>query len=256
MKRVSDLVRELIEWGARFDKNDNGEFELGREGGHSTYRVLHYKDITGWEIERTLIEKMRTLKNIEVLENHFALEIITQHHLGRVVMKVTPGIEGYGAYVLNKHNFSILTILSRITVIATGGAGQLYGVTTNPKVSTGDGVAMFYRAKGRIANMEFVQFHPTALYDPQGESPNFLISEAVRGHGGVLKTKDGVEFMQKYDKRGSLAPRDIVARAIDKEMKIRGEDNVYLDVRSIRKMILFNISPIFMINVLVLELTP
>ncbi|MGE5357272.1 MAG: L-aspartate oxidase [Deltaproteobacteria bacterium] len=229
------LVRELIGWGARFDKKDDGTYELGKEGGHSVNRVLHHKDITGWEIERTLIDKLKAINNIEVLENHFALEIITQHHLGRVVMKVTPGIEAYGAYVLNKNNFTIFTILSRITVIATGGAGQLYGVTTNPKVSTGDGIAMFYRAKGRIANMEFVQFHPTALYDPQGESPNFLISEAVRGHGGVLKTKDGIEFMQKYDKRGSLAPRDIVARAIDKEMKIRGEDNVFLDVRNIEK---------------------
>jgi L-aspartate oxidase len=230
-----DLVRELIDWGARFDKKSDGKYELGREGGHSAFRVLHHKDITGWEIERTLIEKLRSLNNIEVLENHFALEIITQHHLGRVVMKVTPGIEAYGAYVLNKNDFTTLTILSKITVIATGGAGQLYSVTTNPKVSTGDGIAMFYRAKGRIANMEFVQFHPTALYDPQGETPNFLISEAVRGHGGILKTRDGVEFMQKYDKRGSLAPRDIVARAIDKEMKTRGEDNVYLDVRSIEK---------------------
>ncbi len=230
-----ELVNELINWGVKFDKASNGEFELGREGGHSEYRVLHHKDITGWEIERALIDKVKELPNIEILENHFALEIITQHHLGRIVMKVTPGIEAFGAYVLNKNDFNTITILSKITVIATGGAGQLYGVTTNPKVSTGDGMAMFYRAKGRIANMEFVQFHPTALYDPQGESPNFLISEAVRGHGGILKTKDGNEFMQKYDKRGSLAPRDIVARAIDHEMKIRGEDYVCLDVRNIEK---------------------
>lgn len=230
-----ELVRELIKWGVKFDKANDGEFELGREGGHSEYRVLHHKDITGWEIERAIIEKVKDLPNIEILENHFALEIITQHHLGRIVMKVTPDIEAFGAYVLNKNDFNTITILSKITVIATGGAGQLYGVTTNPKVSTGDGMAMLYRAKGRIANMEFVQFHPTALYDPQGESPNFLISEAVRGHGGILKTKDGKEFMQKYDKRGSLAPRDIVARAIDHEMKIRGEDFVCLDVRNIEK---------------------
>lgn len=230
-----ELVSELINWGVKFDKDNNGEFELGREGGHSEYRVLHHKDITGLEIERALIYKVKELTNIEILENHFALEIITQHHLGRIVMKVTPNIEAFGAYVLNKNDFNTITILSKITVIATGGAGQLYGVTTNPKVSTGDGMAMLYRAKGRIANMEFVQFHPTALYDPQGESPNFLISEAVRGHGGILKTKDGKEFMQKYDKRGSLAPRDIVARAIDNEMKIRGEDYVCLDVRNIEK---------------------
>jgi L-aspartate oxidase len=150
-------------------------------------------------------------------------------------MKVTPGIEAYGAYVLNKTDFTTLTILSRITVIATGGAGQLYNVTTNPVISTGDGIAMAFRAKARIANMEFVQFHPTALYEPNGESPNYLISEAVRGHGGILKTKDGTEFMKKYDSRESLAPRDIVARAIDREMKIRGEPYVYLDVRNIEK---------------------
>ena len=228
-------IRELIEWGAKFDKKRNGEFELGREGGHSENRVLHHKDITGWEIERTLIKKLREYKNIEVLENHFALEIITQHHMGRVVMKVTPNITAFGAYVLNKNSFNTLTILAKITVITSGGAGQLYRNTTNPVVSTGDGIAMFYRAKGRIANMEFVQFHPTALYDPKGETPNFLISEAVRGHGGILKTRDGREFMHKYDKRLSLAPRDIVARAIDKEMKIRGEEHVFLDVRGIEK---------------------
>lgn len=235
VKEGPGLIQELINWGARFDKKNDGDYELGREGGHSENRVLHHKDITGWEIERTLIEKIKTLPNIELLENHFALEIITQHHLGRVVMKVTPNITAYGAYVLNKDTLMNNTILSRITVIATGGAGQLYNMTTNPVISTGDGIAMFYRAKGRIANMEFVQFHPTALYDPQSPSPNFLVSEAVRGHGGILKTKDGAEFMQKYDKRGSLAPRDIVARAIDKEMKIRGEDHVYLDVRNIEK---------------------
>ena len=228
-------VRELIEWGARFDKKNSGEYELGREGGHSENRVLHYKDITGWEVERTLIEKVRSLKNITVLEDYFALELITQHHLGRIVSKITPNIECYGAYVLNKKTLATETVLAKITVLTTGGAGQLYKLTTNPKVATGDGIAMVYRAKGRIANMEFIQFHPTALYDPKEESPNFLISEAVRGHGGILKNADGKEFMHKYDKRGSLAPRDIVARAIDKEMKSHGTDHVYLDVRHIDK---------------------
>ena len=230
-----ERVRELITWGARFDKETNGDYELGREGGHSENRVLHYKDITGWEVERALIQRVESLDNIEIYENYFALELITQHHLGRVISKITPDIECYGAYVLNKNNFTTETILSKVTVLATGGAGQLYRVTTNPKVATGDGIAMVYRAKGRIANMEFVQFHPTALFDPKEESPNFLISEAVRGHGGILKHGDGEEFMHKYDERGSLAPRDIVARAIDKEMKIKGTDHVYLDVKHIEK---------------------
>ncbi|HHH54104.1 MAG TPA: L-aspartate oxidase [Bacteroidetes bacterium] len=228
-------VRELIEWGARFDKKVNGDYELGREGGHSENRVLHYKDITGWEVERSLIERVKSFDNIEVFENHFALELITQHHLGRIVLKITPGIKCFGAYVLDNNTLEVETILAKTTVLTTGGSGQLYRLTTNPKVATGDGIAMMYRAKGRIANMEFVQFHPTALYESKDVSPNFLISEAVRGHGGILKNKDGSEFMQKYDERGSLAPRDIVARAIDNEMKIHGTDHVYLDVRHIEK---------------------
>ncbi len=228
-------VRELIEWGTRFDKKGNGDYELGREGGHSENRVLHFKDITGWEVERALIEKIRLYKNIEVFENHFALELITQHHLGHVVLKITPGVKCFGAYVLDNNSLEVETVLAKVTVLATGGSGQLYRLTTNPKVATGDGIAMMYRAKGRIANMEFVQFHPTALYEAKDVSPNFLISEAVRGHGGILKNKDGSEFMHRYDKRGSLAPRDIVARAIDNEMKIHGTDHVYLDVRHIEK---------------------
>lgn len=228
-------VKELIEWGARFDKNKNGKEELGKEGGHSENRVLHYKDITGWEVERTLIEMIKSLDNITILEHFFALELITQHHLGKIISKVTPDIKAFGAYVLNKNDFSIETFLAKITVIATGGAGQLYSVTTNPEGSTGDGIAMVYRAKGRLANMEFVQFHPTALYNKIEESPNFLISEAVRGHGGILRTIDGEDFMLRYDKRGSLAPRDIVARAIDNEMKVQGVNNVFLDVTHIDK---------------------
>ncbi len=235
IKEGPKRVKELIEWGARFDKKDNGKLELGKEGGHSENRVLHYKDITGWEVERTLIEMVKSLKNIEVLENFFALELITQHHLGRIISKVTPDIKAFGVYVLNKNSLGIETILSKTTVVATGGAGQLYTITTNPEGSTGDGIAMVYRAKGRIANMEFVQFHPTALYTKIEESPNFLVSEAVRGHGGILRTEDGEDFMLRYDKRGSLAPRDIVARAIDNEMKIRGVNNVFLDVKHIEK---------------------
>ena len=225
-----DRVRELIGWGARFDKED-GEYDLGREGGHSENRILHYKDMTGKEIQRALIEKVKTLDNIKIREDVFAIDLITQHHLGHNVTKVTPNIACYGAYLLNLDNKRIETVNSKITIVATGGAGQVYRNTTNPTIATGDGIAMVYRAKGRLSNMEFVQFHPTALYNPAGENPDFLISEAVRGEGAILKTVDGEEFMHKYDERGSLAPRDIVARAIDNEMKIRGSEFVYLDCR-------------------------
>ncbi len=228
-------VQEIIDWGARFDKNKQGEYDLGKEGGHSENRILHYKDITGWEIQRTLNEKAKTLPNIKIYEQYFAINIITQHHLGRNVTRLTPDIECYGAYALNKNTRTIETILARATVIATGGAGQVYKSTTNPVIASGDGMAMVYRAKGRLANMEFVQFHPTSLFNPAGENPSFLISEAVRGFGAVLRTKEGDEFMQKYDPRKSLAPRDIVARAIDNEMKIRGAEHMYLDCTQLDK---------------------
>jgi len=222
-------VEELIKWGARFDKEDDGAYNLGREGGHSENRILHYKDITGWEIQRTLNEKVEEYKNVKILEYYFALDILTQHHLGQNVTRLTPDIACYGAYVFNKETKEIDTILAKTTVMCTGGAGQIYKNTTNPVIATGDGIAMTYRAKGRVANMEFVQFHPTALYQTTGESPDFLISEAVRGFGAILKTPEGNEFMQKYDERGSLAPRDIVARAIDNEMKISGHEHMSLD---------------------------
>ena len=224
-------VQELIEWGARFDKEKSGAYDLGREGGHSENRILHYKDITGWEIQRTLIEKATQYKNIEVIEDCFSIDLLTQHHLGYNVTRVTPGIACYGVYALDKKNLDVDTHLSRVTVLATGGAGQIYRATTNPVIATGDGIAMMYRAKGRMSNMEFVQFHPTSLYNPAVESQAFLISEAVRGFGGILKTRDGEEFMHKYDARRSLAPRDIVARAIDNEMKRLGDEFVYLDCR-------------------------
>ena len=228
-------VREIIEWGARFDKNEANEYDLGMEGGHSEHRILHYKDLTGWEIQRTLSDYAQEFDNINILEHYFALDLITQHHLGYIVNRVTPAIECYGTYALNKETNEIDTILARATVVATGGAGQIYKNTTNPVIATGDGIAMMYRANGRIENMEFVQFHPTALFNPAGENPDFLISEAVRGFGGILKNRDGEEFMQKYDRRGSLAPRDIVARAIDKEMKLRGEEFMCLDCRHLDK---------------------
>jgi L-aspartate oxidase len=163
-----------------------------------------------------LIAKAKTYANITIKEHFFAIEIITQHHMGHYVTRLTPDIQCYGVYVLNKEDDHINTILAKSTVMCTGGGGQVYRNTTNPTIATGDGIAMMYRACGRINNMEFVQFHPTALFNPQGENPDFLISEAVRGEGAVLRTVDGNKFMQKYDDRLSLAPRDIVARAIDK----------------------------------------
>jgi len=221
-------IEELIRWGASFDRKSNGEFDLAREGGHSEKRILHHKDNTGYEIQQKLSEKARNHENIEILEEHFAVDLITQHHLGQLVKRHYNDIECYGAYVLNLKTDKVITLLAKVTLIASGGLGNLYHTTTNPPIATGDGIAMVYRAKGIIENMEFVQFHPTSLYKP-GERPSFLISEALRGFGAVLKTIDGKEFMHKYDKRKSLAPRDIVARAIDSEMKYRGDDFVHLD---------------------------
>ena len=199
----------LISWGVDFDKNEKGEFDLHREGGHSEFRILHHKDNTGAEIQDSLIRAVKQHPNITIFEKHFAIEILTQHHLGVTV--------------------TVDTFLSKVTLMATGGVGAIYQTTTNPLVATGDGIAMVYRAKGTVKDMEFIQFHPTALYHP-GDRPSFLITEAMRGYGAVLRTLDGEEFMQKYDPRLSLAPRDIVARAIDNEMKNRGDDHVYLDV--------------------------
>lgn len=221
-------VQEIIAWGAQFDKDAEGEYLRGREGGHSAYRILHHKDITGFEIERTLVAEAARYPNIRIYNHWFVVDIITQHHLGYLVTKSTPDIECYGVYALNLETGKIETILSRVTLMASGGAGQTYRTTTNPKIATGDGVAIAYRAKARIENMEFIQFHPTALFET-GVSPSFLITEAVRGDGGVLRNKEGVAFMQHYDSREDLAPRDIVARAIDSEMKRTGTESVYLD---------------------------
>ena len=229
VKGAPEQIRQLIEWGVKFDKNEKGEFDLHREGGHSEFRILHHADNTGAEIQDSLIRALQEHPNIDVFENHFAVEIITQHHLGKIVTRRTPDITCYGAYILNLATNKVDTFLSKVTVMATGGIGQVYTTTTNPPVATGDGIAMVYRAKGTVKDMEFIQFHPTALYHP-GDRPSFLITEAMRGYGAVLRTLDGKEFMHKYDKRLSLAPRDIVARAIDNEMKLRGDDHVYLDV--------------------------
>ncbi|MEJ7692133.1 L-aspartate oxidase [Daejeonella sp.] len=223
-------IEEIIKYGTSFDKTQQGIFDLAKEGGHSESRVLHYKDITGFEIERALLEKIHKDPNIEILTHYFAVELITQHHMGDFVDKRSEDIQCYGIYALDTASGKVEKFLSRVTLMASGGAGHIYSTTTNPVIATGDGIAMVYRAKGKVRNMEFIQFHPTALYNP-GEYPSFLISEAVRGFGGVLKTKSGEEFMQNYDERGSLAPRDIVARAIDAEMKKSGDDFVYLDIR-------------------------
>ena len=223
-------IKFLVENGVNFDKNDDGAFDLHREGGHSEFRILHHADDTGFEIQRGLIEAVKRNPNITVLENHFAVEIITQHHLGIEVTRRTPDIECYGAYVLDPDTNKIDTFLSRVTLLATGGVGAVYATTTNPNIATGDGIAMAYRAKATVEGMEFIQFHPTALFHHGETHPAFLITEAMRGYGGVLRLPNGEVFMQKYDKRLSLAPRDIVARAIDKEMKIHGLDHVCLDV--------------------------
>ena len=223
-------IRDLIKWGVNFYKKENGEFDLHREGGHSEFRILHHADDTGAEIQRGLMEAVRNNPDIEVLEHHFAVEIITQHHLGIRVTRRTPDIECYGAYILNPDTGKIDTYLSRLTLMATGGTGAVYATTSNPDIATGDGIAMVYRAKGKVKDMEFVQFHPTVLYNPQEAHPAYLITEAMRGYGGILRLPNGEEFMQKYDERLSLAPRDIVARAIDHEMKIHGLDHVCLDV--------------------------
>lgn len=226
-----DRIKDLIDWGVEFDKTkaDSDLFDLHREGGHSEHRILHVKDFTGKEIEYKLIERVKEHPNITLLDKHFAIDIITQHHLGEKVTHRRKDIECYGVYVLNIKTNRVRTISAKTTTMATGGIGSTYQTTTNPTVATGDGVAMVYRAKGFVEGMEFVQFHPTALYNPQA-SPSFLITEAIRGYGAQLRTKDGKRFMYKYDERAELAPRDIVARAIDSEMKARGERYVYLDV--------------------------
>ena len=231
VKEGPDRIREIIEWGAQFDKAADGDYRLGKEGGHSQYRILHHKDVTGQEMERALLQKVAGLHNIRIMNHCFVVDIITQHHLGYLVMKTTPDITCYGVYILDTISKKIDKIVASTTFLAAGGNGSVYRTTTNPAIATGDGVAMVYRAKGRVENMEFIQFHPTALYESGIRGHAFLITEAVRGDGGILRNLDGEAFMERYDERKDLAPRDIVARAIDNEMKVGGTEFVYLDCR-------------------------
>jgi L-aspartate oxidase len=230
-----ERVKELIELGAKFTTTTGGDLDLGMEGGHSTYRIVHSRDLTGKEVERSLLSAIAKHKNITLLEDHFAIELLTDRHLVHRGRKKW-NAKCYGAYVLNEHTGKVEVVLARKAVmLATGGAGQIYLHTTNPMITTGDGIAMAYRAGAKIANMEFIQFHPTTLHAEGARS--FLISEAVRGAGGILTNMGGERFMKHYDKkRMELAPRDIVARAIDAELKTRGEPHVWLDISHLGKL--------------------
>jgi L-aspartate oxidase len=218
-------IHDLIDWGVQFSRKDDDSYDLTREGGHSQRRILHAKDVTGREIERALIEAIGKHPNITLYENHIAIDLITET---KATQKYCPLDRCLGAYVLDIGATEVIAFGAAMTVLGTGGAGKVYLYTCNPDVATGDGVAMAYRAGASVANMEFMQFHPTTLYHPLAKS--FLISEAVRGEGAILKRRDGTAFMSNYHELRDLAPRDIVARAIDNEMKVHGDDCVFLDI--------------------------
>ena len=230
-RQVASHARETVEWliaqGVPFTREeDDSGYHLTREGGHSHRRIIHAADATGNAVQKTLAEQVLSHPNITVLEDHIAVDLITSRKAG--IGAPQDNAECLGAYVLDNTTGKVMTIGAHHTILATGGIGKVYLYTTNPDVSTGDGVAMAWRAGCRVANMEFIQFHPTCLFHPKAKS--FLITEAVRGEGGILKLPDGTKFMPKHDKRGELAPRDVVARAIDFEMKKRGLDCVFLDI--------------------------
>jgi L-aspartate oxidase len=223
-----ERLKEIIDWGVEFDQDEAGRLSLGREGGHTAKRIIHYKDVTGLQIEKGLLKQVHNLSNITLLSHHFSIDLITEHQFKRKIHRPESGITCYGAYVMDQHTGRIEKYVSNATLLATGGCGQVYRVTTNPLIATGDGIAMAYRAMARVVDMEFIQFHPTAFY-AQDENPSFLITEAIRGFGAYLRTANGERFMLRYDDRGELASRDIVAKAIDNELITRGDDCVYLD---------------------------
>jgi L-aspartate oxidase len=220
-------IRELVDLGAQFDLRGT-EFDLGKEGGHSRRRILHAHDLTGWEIEKTLIEAVHAEQNIEIFEHHMAIDLITKARLDDKIQPGSSDDEVMGLYVLNHKTSQVETMVADVIMLASGGAGKVYLYTSNPDTATGDGIAVAYRAGAKISNMEFFQFHPTCLFHPKAKS--FLISETVRGEGGILRLENGETFMENYHALGCLAPRDVVARAIDYEMKKSGDDCVYLDV--------------------------
>lgn len=233
VKEGPERINDLIEIGTKFTKIGD-TFDLAKEGGHSMSRILHSKDLTGQEIERSLINSVENKHNIKIYENAIAIDLLTEHNLFKGSKSIRENENCWGAYILDTINNKVIKITSKATVLATGGLGQVYLHTTNPLIATGDGFAMAYRAGVEIANMEFIQFHPTSLFIKNSISEfggkSFLISEAVRGFGGLLRTKAGNLFMQNYDIRKELAPRDIVARAIDSELKKSGEECVFLDL--------------------------
>jgi len=227
VRDAPERIRELIGWGVRFTRGVGGEkFDLGREGGHSKRRIFHARDLTGREVERALLSRARANRRIRIFENHAAINLITRHKVESFERRKED--EVIGAYVLDLKTGRIHTFLADATILSTGGSGKVYLYTSNPDIATGDGIAIAYRAGATIANMEFVQFHPTCLFHPHAKS--FLISEAIRGEGGKLLNRAGRQFMRGVHPMRELAPRDIVARAIDAELKRTGEDCVYLDI--------------------------
>ena len=237
VREAPPRIQELIDWGVHFTKSESNAslYDLGREGGHNRRRVLHAKDFTGQEIERALNEKVAQMKNVTIFENHIGIDLIIKKN------DASNKIDCLGAYVLDIHKGDVHTYIAKHTILCTGGAGKVYLITTNPDIATGDGLAMAYRAGAGMSNMEFIQFHPTCLYHPEAKA--FLISEAVRGEGGILKLKSGEEFMDKYHPMKSLAPRDVVAKAIDSELKKSGDEYVLLDVTHLERDFIINRFP-------------